>query len=103
VASSTDETIPVTSSTKSIVADGKLLDSGGRTVAVKTLAAPRFTAVIAWVCPLTVNAFAIFTLIARPVFCPRLTTRGNGEVVIMGVAGGPLKVVTLPASHPVIS
>jgi hypothetical protein len=47
VASSTDETIPVTSSTKSIVADGKLLDAGGRTVAVKTLAAPRFTAVIA--------------------------------------------------------
>jgi hypothetical protein len=102
VASSTDETIPVTSSTKSSVADGKLLDARGRIIAVKTLAAPRFTAVIAWVCPFTVNALGISTLIARPVFCARVTTRGNGKVAIMGIADGPLKVVTLPAAHPVI-
>jgi hypothetical protein len=44
----------------------------------------------------------MFTLIARLVFFPPVTIRGNGEVVIMGVAGGPVIVVTLPASHPII-
>jgi hypothetical protein len=102
VPSSTDETVPVTSSIKSSGVDGKLLDAGGSIIAVKTLAAPRFTEVIAWVCPFTVNAFSISMLIARPMFCPRTTARGNGEVVIIGVPGAPLKVITLPVSHPAI-
>jgi hypothetical protein len=102
VPSSTDETLPVTSSIKSSGVDGKLLGAGGSIIAVKTFAAPRFTEVIAWLCPFTVNAFSISTLIARPMFCPRTTFRGNGKVVIIGVAGAPLKVITLPASHPAI-
>jgi hypothetical protein len=102
VLSSIDETIPVTSSIKSSGVDGKLLDGGGSIIAVKTLAAPRFTEVTVWVCPFTVNAFSISTLIARPMFCPRTTARGNGAVVIIGVAGAPLKVITLPVSQPAI-
>src|SRR5215469_10308035 len=48
VDSSTAETIPVTSSIKSNAEGGKLLADDGRIVAVKTSAAPRLTAVIAW-------------------------------------------------------
>src|SRR5205823_8904393 len=82
---STDETTPVTSSIKSSVEDGKLLDDGGSTTAVKTLAAPRFTSPMTCVCSSTVKAFATFMLTASPMLCPRVTTSGKGAAVITGM------------------
>src|SRR5882724_8938977 len=63
----TKEMIPVTSSMKSNEPEDSELNAGGRIIAVKTSAAPRFTLVIVCVFTFRVNDFAIFTFTAKPV------------------------------------
>jgi hypothetical protein len=81
---------------------GKVLEAGGRIIAVKTSAAPRFTLVIACFWRFKVNAFAISTLTAIPMLWPAVTTSGNGPPAIIGVADPPSSVTTLPTAHPKI-
>jgi hypothetical protein len=102
VGPSTDVITPVTSPTKSNAPEGRLLATGGSTVATRTLAAPRFTLVIAWVCGFTVNALRKSRLTASPVVWPAVRVKGNGVVAMRGAADPPVKVVTLPGAHPVI-
>src|SRR2546430_8554806 len=83
---------------KSKVREGRVLDAGGRIIAVKTSAAPRFTLVIACVWTFKFNAFAIFTLMARPVLWPPVTTSGNGAPAIID-----RKSTRLNSSHSQIS
>ena len=98
----TDVITPVTSPTKSKAPEGRLLATGGSTVATRTLAAPRLTLVIACVCGFTVNALPKSRLSASPVVWPAVRVRGNGAVAMMGAADPPVTVVTLPAAQPVI-
>jgi hypothetical protein len=87
---------------KSDALGGKVLDTGGRIIVVKTSAAPTFTLVIACVWTFKVNAFAISTLTAILMLWPVVTTRGKGAPAIIGVADPPPTVITLPAAHPKI-
>ena len=98
----TDVITPVTSPTKSSALEGRLLATGGSTVAPRTLAAPRFTLVIACVCGFTANALPKSRLTASPMVWPAVRVKGNGVLAMMGAAGPPVRVVTLPGAQPVI-